>query len=336
MTARFTPELAERFARIALGHVGREYPNKLDHVMGGEADVLSPRALHPIFYGSFDWHSCVHGYWLLARVLRRYPETPAAADIVALFNAQFTPTKVAAELAYMRRPESRGFERPYGWGWLLMLQAEFVRLRAERNGPWAQALDPLARAFADSFRAFLPLSTYPVRVGTHFNTAFALALASEYCAVVGDPELLAIIAGRAQAWHANDRDCQAWEPSQDELLSPALMEAEFMRRVLPASRFPDWFDAFLPGAADGEPSTLFSPAGVSDRTDGKIAHLDGLNLSRAWCWRSLARALPEGHLARPAALEAAERHLEAALPHVSGDYMGEHWLATFAVLALEA
>jgi hypothetical protein len=335
--SRFTPELAESFARLALGHVCREYPNHLfGHVMAGEADVRSPRALHPIFYGSFDWHSCVHAYWLLARVMRRFPELEVCREIAALFAEQLTAPKVDVELAYMSRPESRGFERPYGWAWLLMLQAELVRLRSQRNGPWAEVLDPLARAFADRFREYLPLATYPVRVGTHYNSSFALALTAEYGAVVGDSHLLAVVVDRALTWHGEDRDCQAWEPSQDDFLSSALMEAELMRRVLSPARFPEWFDAFLPGAHEGRPDTLFTPAEVSDRTDGKIAHLDGLNLSRAWCWRSIASSLPDGRPLRAVAAEAADRHLEAALPHVAGDYMGEHWLATFATLALEA
>jgi hypothetical protein len=325
-----TPELASRFAHIALGHVEREYPHKLDHVMSSDADVRPPRELHPIFFGSFDWHSCVHGYWTLARLLRRFPEMPEAGAIAALFERRFTSAAVEAEVAFLRRPESRGFERPYGWAWLLMLQAELSRAA---NAGWAEAMAPLAAAFVDRFQAFLPLATYPVRVGTHFNTAFALALASEYAEASGDASLKGLLRAKALAWYGADADCQAWEPSGDDFLSSALMEAECMRRLTPAEDFPGWFARFLPRVRERQPAALFEPAVVSDRSDGKIAHLDGLNLSRAWCWRALARALPPdlGAVAR----EAADRHLAASLPQVAGDYMGEHWLASFAVLALD-
>ncbi len=329
MPQGLTPELASRFARIALGHVTREYPHKLDHVMGGPEDVQGPRVLHPIFHGSFDWHSCVHGYWLLARVLRAFPELPEAGAIGALFADQLTPAKAEGELAYLRRAPG-SFERPYGWAWLLMLQAELSRAQ---DGRWAATLAPLAAAFAERLREFLPKATYPIRTGTHFNTAFALALAQEYAAAC-DPTLGPLLSETARRWYAADRDCQGWEPSGDDFLSPALMEAECMRRLSPAEDFEAWMSGFLPRLEIGEPQALFAPATVSDRTDGKIAHLDGLNLSRAWCWRALASSLPPA--AQDAALDAADRHLAASLPHVTGDYMGEHWLATFALLALTA
>jgi len=334
MTTTIDLSRASLFAATALGHVGREYPNKMDHVLAGPQDVKGPRQLHPIFYGSFDWHSCVHGWWTLFTCLRLFPDLPEADRIRSTAEALFTEPNVAAEVAYLARPESRGFERPYGWGWLLKLQAELDRHETPEGRRWARNLRPLALAFADRFMSYLPLATYPVRVGTHFNTAFALRLAAEW-ADANDPALARLIRDRAWAWHMDDRDCQAWEPSQDEFLSPALMEAECLRRLLPADRFADWFGRFLPRLAKGEPVTLFTPASVSDRSDGKIAHLDGLNLSRAWCWRGIAGALPEG-AARRNAVDAAERHLAAALPQVTGDYMGEHWLASFALLALLA
>ena len=333
MTQRLAPELADRFARIALGHVEREYPNKLDHVLDGPADVLGPRPLHPIFYGSFDWHSCVHGHWLLARLLRRFPEAPAAAGIRELLDRQFTEERVSGELAYLQRPSSRGFERPYGAAWLLMLQAELDGDPAAAG--WASALRPLAQAFAERLKAYLPKLTYPIRAGAHANTAFACRLALDYAAGA-DPALGALIAERSQAWFGADADCQAWEPSGDDFLSSALMEAELMRRVLPAAAFGDWFDAFLPRLARRLPETLFRPAVVSDPTDGKLAHLDGVNLSRAWNMRSLAGALPAGDARRQVLMDAAEAHLAASLKAVEGDYMGEHWLASFALLALEA
>lgn len=333
MTHRLDAATASRFAAAALGHVTREYPNKMDHVLAGPEDVQGPRALHPILFGSFDWHSCVHGWWTLFTLLRLHPDMPEAARIRSLADELFTPANVAAEAAYLDRPGSRGFERPYGWAWLLMLAAELTRHGDDRH---ARTLHPLAAAFAQRFRDFLPLAAYPVRVGTHYNTAFALRLTADYAEGRGDAPLVALCRERAMLWHATDRDCQAWEPSQDEFLSPALMEAALMRRMMAPDAFARWFDAFLPRLDRRQPATLFQPASVSDRSDGKIAHLDGLNLSRAWCWREIAAALPPDDARRPIALEAAEAHLDAALPHVTGDYMGEHWLASFALLALLA
>jgi hypothetical protein len=325
---RLTDDIAARFATVALGHVTREYPHALTHVLAGPDDVRFPRDLHPVFYGSFDWHSCVHAYWMLARLLYLFPHMPPAAEIRTLFDAQLTSAAVAGECAYLNRPAARGFERPYGWAWFLKL-AEAMRRFPDR--PWSATLAPLTTIFVARFIAFLPKATYPVRVGTHFNTAFALALANDY-ADVGLGELFR---RTVDGWYGADAGCQAWEPSGDEFLSPALIEAECMRRLLPAERFLPWFDRFLPDVAQLRPESLFQPARVTDRSDGKIAHLDGLNLSRAWCWRSLAGALPPRDVRRPVMLRAAEVHLDAGLPHVAGDYMGEHWLASFAVLALD-
>jgi hypothetical protein len=329
MAHLLTPETAARFAGIALGHVTREYPHKLDHVMDGPEDVAGPRELHPIFFGSFDWHSCVHGWWLMLRIRRLFPDLPIALEVGAMADEMLAPDKVASELDYLDRAYSGGFERPYGWAWLLALHAEAQR---HPDRPWAADLEPLALAFAERFRLYLPKLTYPIRVGTHFNSAFAMILALEW-AEPNDPPLAGLIRERAHSWYGQDRDCQAWEPGGDEFLSPALTEALCMRRTQADDQFRSWFGRFLPDLAVGEPRTLFTPATVSDRSDGKIAHLDGLNLSRAWCWRQLAAALdPElAQLAR----RTADEHLEASLPHVAGDYMGEHWLATFALLALE-
>lgn len=315
-----TITLANRFAGVALGHVTREYPNKLDHVLTGPQDALGPRALHPVFYGSFDWHSCVHAYWMLAHLLRRFPDMPNAAAVRALFDAHLTPANIAVECAYLDRPASRGFERPYGWAWALKLCAELA------GTVWSGVMAPFRDRFADRFRTFLPLCTYPIRAGVHSNTAFALRLALDD----PDPSLRALVTATAQRWYAQDADCKAWEPGGDEFLSPALIEAECMRAALPASDFQAWFDAFLPRLAQRQPASLFVPAIVSDRSDGKIAHLDGVNLSRAWCWRAVAGFAPEPEVI----LSVAQAHIDASLPHVIGDYMGEHWLASFATLAL--
>ena len=328
-----TLKIADRFARAALGHVTREYPHKLDHVMAGPEDVRGPRELHPIFFGSFDWHSCVHGWWTLFSLMRRYPDAAFAGDVRALADSVFTAESGEVEADYVLRPTSRGFERPYGWAWLLKLAAELEQHGPEAD-PWCRALKPLVEAVHERFAAYLPLATYPVRVGTHYNTAFAAVLTLDW-ADEARPEFAATLREKLRGWHGGDRGCQAWEPSQDEFLSPALMEALAMSRALHGEAFQAWFDGFLPNAVEGRPETLFQPAAVSDRSDGKIAHLDGLNLSRAWCWRGIAAALPESHAVRDRAEATARAHLAAALPHVTGDYMGEHWLASFALLALQ-
>jgi Protein of unknown function (DUF2891) len=333
-TTALTPALGATFARVALSHVTKEYPNKLDHVLNKRGDLKTPSQLHPVFFGSFDWHSCVHGYWLLATLLRLFPRMREAARIEELFDRQLTPAKIRAEVRYLDQPLRATFERPYGWAWLLMLWAELSRHSSGKGQRWSSALAPLAAAFSQRFLDFLPKATYPTRVGTHFNSAFAIALALEYAEVASNDTLRKALTKKARAWYADDSDCQAWEPSGDDFLSSALMEAECMHRVLGASDFSSWLDRFLPRLAVREPATLFRPAIVSDRSDGKIAHLDGLNLSRAWCWRSIAATWPVSDARRVVALEAAETHLAAGFPHVAGDYMGAHWLATFALLAL--
>ncbi|RED15759.1 DUF2891 domain-containing protein [Parasphingopyxis lamellibrachiae] len=330
LTPRLTADLAVKFAGIALGHVTQQYPHKLDHVLNGPEDAQTPKALHPIFYGSFDWHSCVHGYWMLLTLRRLHPEESFAADVEKLADTMLTEDKVAVELAYLEREYSGGFERPYGWAWLLALHRE-AALHTDRD--WVANLEPLAREFGERLKLFLPKQGYPIRTGTHYNTAFALVLAHGW-AEENDPDLLGLIHERAGFYYGMDRDCQAWEPGGDEFLSSAMIEALCMRTVLGKADFGEWFAAFLPRLDIGQPTSLFTPAAPSDRSDGKIAHLDGCNLSRAWCWRSIADALPAEGAAQ--AHELAERHLAVSLPHVEGDYMGEHWLASFAVLALMA
>jgi hypothetical protein len=322
---RLTRELASHFAQTALGHVTREWPNKMDHVLTGPEDVKGPRELHPVFYGSFDWHSCVHSHWLLARLHRRFPDLPEAAAIRALLGDQFTAEKVAGEVAYLARPSARGFERPYGWAWLLKLQSELVH----HNAPWAATFKPLADAFVQRFRDYLPLAIYPVRAGVHSNTAFALILARDYAAAVGDADFAALCAAKARDWYGNDRAGAVQEPSQSDFLSPTLIVAALMRDIFTGSKIAE----LIGDIKAALPDVLLTPATVTDRSDGQIAHLDGLNLSRAWCWRLIAGAF-DGP-ARARIDEAIRAHLDSALPHVSGDYMGEHWLASFALLALD-
>ena len=319
-------DLGSGMARIALGHVRKEYPHKLDHVLLDDADALPPRLLHPIFYGSFDWHSCVHGWWTLLTVRRLFPDLAESKAIAELAKDSFTSEKVRGEISYLDRAMSRGFERPYGWAWLLYLHLEATR----HDEAWSVELEPMARAFAGRLKDYLRILTYPIRVGTHFNTAFALVLALEW-AEKFDPALSCLIRDRSLNWFGADRDCQAWEPGGDEFLSPALVEALCMARTHTVD-FPAWFGHFLPGVGQRQPAALFEPAIVSDRSDGKIAHLDGLNLSRAWCWRSIAPLLNAEQ--QSIAQSVADEHMAAALSHIEGDYMGEHWLASFALLVL--
>ncbi len=329
-------ELAASFADIALANVVREFPNKMDHVMGSTGDVRGPRALHPAFYGSFDWHSCVHMHWLLARVRRSFPDLPQAAASEALFDAHLTAANIAAERSYLARPESRSFERTYGWAWLLELATELRRGTDAASRRWAATIQPLADAFVDRYIDYLPRQHYPLRGGVHSNSAFGLLFALDYARSAGAGTLEALCIERALAWFGGDHDAPvAWEPSGADFLSPVLIEAELLRRVLSPAAFSTWLDTFLPGIALRDPDALFTPALVSDRTDPFIVHLDGLNLSRAWCFRGIASALPASD-PRAAILDAAATvHIDAGMAGLkAGNYMGEHWLATFAALAL--
>lgn len=321
-----TVDTARRFARVALGHVARPFPYKDDHVFTGPEDLRLPQAAHPVFFGSFDWHSCVHGWWTLLTLRRLYPKTPEAAQIEALADTTFTTEKLAIELAYLARPSARGFERPYGWGWLMYLHHEAAR---HEDAAWGERLEPLARAFAARLRDYLAILTYPITVGTHFNTAFALVLARRW-AETRDPALVTLIDDWATRAFGNRRDYAGWEPGGDEFLSPVLTAALLMSETLPHLAFAPWFEELV--IANDWLERECRPVTVSDRSDGKIAHLDGLNLSRAWCLKAIAARL--GSAAPPLLDQLAEDHLAAALPHVEGDYMGEHWLASFALLAL--
>jgi len=331
----------DHFAAVALSHIDREYPSKLDHVINEACEVRPPRELHPVFYGSYDWHSSVHGHWLLARALRLSPGMAQAGAVRGVMDAHLTAEKIAVEVAYLKQARRETFERTYGWAWLLKLAAE-LRVGAEDEASaereafvrWDEALGPLTRAFVGFYFSYLPKARYPIRVGTHQNTAFGLALAVDYANAARDTLLRDLLAAKARAWYMKDEDCPAWEPDGTDFLSPSLMEAECMRRVLPSDEFAAWLGKFLPRLAEKKPAALFAPAEVSDRADAQLAHLDGLNLSRAWCWRSIGRALPGGDARRALAEAAYEEHLRAALPHVTGEYAGEHWLATFAMLAM--
>ena len=331
-----TRKLAASFADIALANVVREFPNKMDHVMGAAGDVRRPRDLHPAFYGSFDWHSCVHMHWLLARVRRIFPDLPQRRAIEALFDEHLTPSNIAAECAYLARPASRSFERTYGWAWLLELATELRRGADAEARRWAATLQPLADAFVLRYVEYLPSQQYPLRAGFHPNSAFGILFALDHTRAAGGAVLEALCVERARTWFAGDRDAPvSWEPSGADFFSPALIEAELMRRVLPQPEFAAWLEAFLPGLVRREPASLFTPAQVTDRTDPFIVHLDGLNFSRAWCLRGIASALPASDPRATILRDACAVHLEAGMAGLAGgDYMGEHWLATFATLAL--
>lgn len=314
-----TAELAGSFARVALANVSREYPRRLDHSLTGAGDEMRPRVLHPSFYGSYDWHSAVHMHWLLARILRAHPALPATADIRRRLDADLAAEALQTEFAYFQRPAARTFERPYGWAWLLELQAELHRLEATA---WTDALRPLARLLASRFGEFISGAPYPIRAGAHGNTAFACVLALDYARTADDESLARAIAEAAHRWYGADHNAPIdYEPSLDDFLSPALIEAVLMGKVLEPSEFDAWWAGYLPQGI----GPLATPPTVSDRTDPKQNHLDGLSLSRAWCLRRLGEKYRQ----------AAERHLAAGLPQaVGGGYVGEHWLASFAALAL--
>jgi len=331
-----TPELASGFARLALKGLSTEFPNKPEHVMAGPGDVKGPQSLHPAFYGSYDWHSSVHGHWMLVRLLRMFPDLREAHEARAVLGAHLTAENLKAEAGYFARKDSKSFERPYGWAWLLKLALELNGWDDPDARVWVKNLRPLADVIVARYLEFFPKQTYPIRTGVHPNTAFGLSFAYDYARSVGDTRLLALVQERASTYFGSDVDVPVrWEPGGADFFSPSLTEADLMRRVLPPGEFRIWFARFLPGAAQGEPRSVFQPAMVTDLTDPQLVHLDGLNLSRSWCMRSIAAALPAGDAARAALTSSSARHAEAALAHVaSGDYAGEHWLASFAVYLL--
>jgi Protein of unknown function (DUF2891) len=331
-----TREQASGFARLALKGINREYPNKPADVLTGDKDVLSPKVTHPAFYGCFDWHSSVHGHWMLVRLLRLYPDLPEAKEIRSVLKEHLTARNLQIEVATLSRPEAGGFERPYGWSWLLKLAEELNGWDDPDAREWAKNLQPLADLIANRYIAYFPKQTYPIRTGVHANTAFGLTFALDYARSTKNDKLAARLTERARAYYGKDEDLPTrWEPDGNDFFSPSLMEADLMRRVLSEKEFVAWLHRALPGLAKGEPKSLLTPATVSDRSDPQIVHLDGLNLSRAWCMRSIAAVLPKDDPFRNILTESARRHAEAALPHIaSGEYGGEHWLASFAVYML--
>jgi hypothetical protein len=328
-------EQAARFADLALGGIKREFPNAPGLVLNDGRDALTPRQLHPAFYGCFDWHSSVHGHWMLARLLRTFPNLPQAAAIRQAINANLSAANLQMEVDYFKGPNRRSFERTYGWTWLLKLAEELSTWADPDAAAWAQNLRPLVDVIVSGYLDFLPKQTYPIRVGTHPNTAFGLAFALDYARACGQRDLEALVVQRSLDYFGRDADYPAaWEPGGNDFLSPALIEADLMTRVLPPAKYAVWFGHFLPQL----PESLLTPATVSDRSDLQLVHLDGLNLSRAWCMFRIAANLPEtDNFVRDVLLAAAERHTQAGLAYVaSGHYGGEHWLASFAVYLLSS
>ena len=333
---------AARFAALALKCLHQEYPNHISHTLGGDADVRSPRALTPAFYGCYDWHSDVHGHWLLVRLVKLFPDTPFAATARAELSQSLTASNIAGEVAYLRGAGRASFERPYGLAWLLELAAELRDLSGPDAQRWSTELRPLESEVGTRLKNWLPTLHYPIRIGEHDQTAFSFGLIWDWAGVAGDQQMRDLLSDAAQRFYLRDRNCPlAYEPSGEDFLSPCLAEADFMRRVLGGREFARWLSQFLPQIparpARAKPaaraqSPWLSPGVVTDRADPKLAHIDGLNLSRAWMLQGIAHGLPPHDPRIPALLDAACRHAAAALPAVTGEhYEGGHWLATYAV-----
>jgi hypothetical protein len=321
-----------RFAGLALDCVHREYPNKISHVLQSDADARPPRALTPVFYGCYDWHSAVHAHWMLARLAGLYPDAEFAAAARAALAASFTAQKVEGELAYFAGADRAGFERPYGLAWFLQLMAELRQWDDVQAQQWAAVLAPLEDVIEARLLSWLPNLVYPVRSGTHNQTAFSFALALDWARIAGRQELADKLVTRSRQFYAGDRACPlAYEPSGEDFLSPCLMQADLMRRVIPAAEYPDWLAAFLPGIPEDGSAGWIEPGTVVDPTDGKLVHLDGFNLSRAWNLEGIAAGLAVDDRRRTSLLAAAAQHRATGLAAVTDEhYAGGHWLASFA------
>jgi hypothetical protein len=333
MSPGFDQSAAERFANLALACVHKEYPNKISHSLNSDADVAPPRKLTPAFYGCYDWHSSVHGHWLLARLVRTFPNAPFAAPARVALRQGLTRENVAQEAAYLRAEGRASFERPYGLAWLLQLATEL----REWNDPDARAmtanLRPVEEAALQRLSDWLPKLSYPVRIGEHAQTAFALGLMLDYARGTGNTKFADLLVSKARQFYLADKDCPlAYEPSGEDFLSPCLGEADLMRRVLPAPEFARWLQTFLPQISLARKGAWLKPVVSPDPSDPKLAHLDGLNLSRAWMLEGIAAGLPEGDKNLPAIMATAEEHSRAGLAAVTGEhYEGGHWLGSFAV-----
>jgi len=330
--ATLSPAEVNRFAQLALDCVHREYPNKITHVLESDSDAAPPRELTPVFYGCYDWHSAVHGHWLLARLAKLYPDAEFAPSARAALGASFTIDRVKAELEYFGVEARTSFERPYGLAWFLQLTAELREWDDADARAWVQVLAPIEDVVEARFMSWLPNLVYPVRSGTHNQTAFGFALALDWARVAGRDKLAALLTAKSLEFHAGDRACPLdYEPSGEDFLSPCLMEADLMRRVIPAREYPAWLARFLPDIPEDGSAGWIKPGVVLDPTDGKLVHLDGFNLSRAWNLQGILASLPPSDPRRGALLAAGAEHRESGLAAVTGEhYEGGHWLASFA------
>ncbi len=322
---------AGRFAALALACVQKEYPNKISHTLNSPADVKAPHELTPSFYGCYDWHSSVHGHWLLARLVGAFPTAPFAKDAVAALKANLTPARIAGEVTYLNAAGRETFERPYGLAWLLQLAAELRESPVHEVAALSATLKPLEAAVVARIKAWVPKLAYPIREGEHAQTAFAFGLILDYARGT-DPALSAMVVAKVREFHLNDRDCPiAYEPSGQDFLSPCIAEADVMRRVLPPDEFANWLTAFLPRLPKTSSATWLPIGVVTDKSDGKLAHLDGLNLSRAWMLEGIASGLPSSDPRRRALMAAAQTHATSGVAAVTGEhYEGGHWLGSFA------
>ncbi len=324
---------ASRFAGLALKCLHAQYPNHMSLTLDSDADARTPLELYPAFYGCYDWHSAVHGHWLLVRLLRLYPDAEFAGAARAELARSLTADHIAGEVGTLRHPGRASFERPYGLAWLLRLSAELADWRDPDAQRWSQALLPLENEAAARLKSWLPKLHYPIRIGEHDQTAFSFGLIWDWARRVGDGEMRALLADAARRFYLQDRNCPlAYEPSGEDFLSPCLAEADFMRRVLGPQEFGRWLTGFLPAIPRNAARPWLQPAVVTDRSDPKLAHIDGLNLSRAWMLEGIASGLVDRDQRIAALLAAAALHRAAALPAVTGEhYEGGHWLGTFAV-----
>lgn len=322
----------DRFARLALSCVHKEYPNKISHVLTTARDARTPRELTPAFYGCFDWHSSVHGHWLLVRLLKLDSDSPFRDATVSALSQSFSDENIAAEVAYYLDPNRKSFERPYGIAWFLQLVAELHESEDAMLQDWRRTLAPLEHEITARLKAWLPNLIYPIRLGTHNQSAFAFGLMLDYARTVGDSQLEQALVDKTLAFHRDDTNCPlAYEPSGEDFLSPCLMEADLMRRVLPAAEFAVWLAAFLPTIPEDGSGDWLAPGVVLDAEDGKLVHLDGVNLSRAWALEGVAAGLPANDPRQAALLASAGLHRSTGIAAVSDEhYSGSHWLGSFA------
>jgi Protein of unknown function (DUF2891) len=322
----FDQPLADRFFRLALDCVHKEYPNKIAHSLNSDADVKPPRELTPAFYGCYDWHSSVHGHWLLVRLTRQFPRDPLARDARRALAQSLTPANIAQEVKYLNDEGRSSFERAYGLAWLLQLAAELKEWEDPEARQWSAALRPLEQAVTARIASWLPKLDRPIRTGEHNNTAFAMGLMLDYSRITGNAAFGKLVEARARDHYLKDRNCPlSYEPSGEDFLSPCLAEADAMRRILPQAEFVPWFNAFLPNI-DLEPTR------VVDMTDGKLYHLAGLNLSRAWMLEGILSKLPGADARRKHLTALSVTLRQAGLESISAEhYEGGHWLGCFAV-----